>query len=80
MSELSDHPKRRQGNPESERGKDKKPQTRPMPPDTDPEFKTWAEKQRKAQAGDQGELPPEPPKNQKEPREHGSLQRQDQGA
>lgn len=63
--------------PQPDRGKDKLAQTKPMPRDTDPEFTKWAEKQRKAKAGDQGEAPPAPPKDQHEPREHGSPQRQD---
>ena len=63
--------------PQPERGRDKMAKTKPMPPDTDPEFKKWADKQRKAKEGDKGEMPPDPPQDQKEPREHGSPDRQD---
>ncbi len=65
------------GDPQPDHGKDKTPKTKPMPPDTSPEFKQWADKQRKAKEGDKGEMPPDPPKDQKEPREHGGHKRDD---
>jgi hypothetical protein len=62
--------------PQPDHTKEKIPQTRPAPPDKTPEFIRWAEKQPKAKEGDKGQLPPDPPQDQKEPREHGSRERE----
>ncbi|HEV2148839.1 MAG TPA: hypothetical protein VGR37_15650 [Longimicrobiaceae bacterium] len=72
MSGHSNDPKPAKGDQQPDGDKDRMAKTKPMPPNTDPEFKKWAEKQPKAKEGDKGKSPPDPPKDQKEPREHGS--------
>ena len=52
--------------------KEKHAKTKPMPFDAVPDFNEWAQKQPRPTPDDKGKLPPEAPKDQKEPREHGA--------
>lgn len=57
------------------RGPDKekeKAHTKPMPHREMKEFDEWVKKQKTPTPDDKGEAPPDPPEDQKEPREHGS--------
>lgn len=59
--------------------KEKHAKTRPMPFDAVPDFSEWAQKQPRPTSEDKGQHPPEPPQEQKEPREHGSEKPDEKG-
>jgi hypothetical protein len=59
--------------------KDKTPKTKPMPLDAATEYAEWAKKIPRPTQDDKGEAPPEPPQDTKEPREHGTTERQEAG-
>ncbi len=53
--------------------REKVPQTKPMPPGQ--EFREWVERQPKPPPGERGnQLPPDPPTDQAEARESGTLE------
>lgn len=65
------------------RGPDKekeKAHTKPMPHSAMKDFDEWVKQQKKPTPDDKGEAPPEPPQEQKEPREHGSKAEEKGGA
>jgi len=62
----------------TEKDKEKeKATTKAMPHASMSEFDEWVKKQQKAEPKDKGESPPAPPEDQKEPREHGSKEREE---
>lgn len=52
--------------------REKSPKTKEMPLAKDREFDDWVKKQKQPTLDDKGELPPDPPEDLKEAREHGS--------
>jgi hypothetical protein len=64
------------------RGPDKekeKAHTKPMPHRELKDFDEWVKTQKKPTPDDKGEAPPDPPQDQKEPREHGSAEEEKDG-
>jgi hypothetical protein len=59
--------------------KDKTPKTKPVPLDAATEFSDWAKSIPRPKQEDKGEAPPEAPQELKEPREHGTPERQEAG-
>jgi len=60
--------------------RDKRAKTRPMPLDQLPDYTEWAKKAKMPSPDDHGEMPPPAPEDQKEPREHGSRDKQERPA
>jgi hypothetical protein len=58
-------------------GKEKAPKTKEMPLGQQREFADWVKAQKQPTPDDQGETPPEPPQDVKEPREHGSKEKEE---
>ena len=64
---------------EKDKDKEKHPKTKPMPLDAVPDFADWAKKQPRPTLEDKGKMPPDPPEDTKEPREHGTREEQPEG-
>jgi hypothetical protein len=60
-------------------GKEKSPKTKEMPLAHDREYADWVKKQKQPTLDDKGQVPPDPPQELKEPREHGSKEPTDSG-
>ena len=52
--------------------REKVPKTKEMPLGQQRDYDDWVKKQKQPTPDDKGEMAPDPPKDQKEPREHGS--------
>lgn len=68
----------REGPPQGH-AKEKSPKTREMPLAKEREYADWVKKQKQPGPDDKGEMPPDPPEELKEPREHGSTEKTEGG-
>jgi hypothetical protein len=65
-----------QGPPQGH-GREKSPKTKEMPLGQQRDYADWVKKQKQPTPDDKGALPPDPPQELKEPREHGSKEKEE---
>ena len=63
--------------PPQGQGREKLPRTKEMPLAQQREYADWVKKQKDPSPDDKGEMPPDPPDELKEPREHGSKEKEE---